>query len=304
MPVTKSWVYQRNILRKNYNPTVLEYFADLGADDGDFSSGRKALRQACLIKPKDGQQMVLHKMGFFYNVILEVHNQPSIYGIPVASFKENITIFPQITCHFKERDDIAKVNNRRPLTAQCSIRFKGDVSSKGELESLGRKIKSIFGSGSFHFSKGRQKYTYYDAENSIKLDGFFTSESDAKSLFDKMLVSRIFRAGPKSKNRALLHKDFRKPKSVVRINKDTNDKMLDIQSGMAYHDRCLSVGTKPHFDWTPNDPEVIAGKSVKSPQQRVPGEVYFTHAELKHKKLKEDIILYAATPQRRRQSLI
>ena len=36
------------------------------------------------------------------------------------------------------------------------------------------------------------------------------------------LVSRIFRAGPKSKNRALLHKDFRKPKSVVRINKDTN----------------------------------------------------------------------------------
>jgi len=37
-----------------------------------------------------------------------------------------------------------------------------------------------------------------------------------------MLVSRIFRAGPKSKNRALLHKDFRKPKSVVRINKDTN----------------------------------------------------------------------------------
>jgi len=42
----------------------------------------------------------------------------------------------------------------------------------------------------------------------------------------KLLVSRIFRAGPKSKNRALLHKDFRKPKSVVRINKDTNYKLL------------------------------------------------------------------------------
>ena len=41
------------------------------------------------------------------------------------------------------------------------------------------------------------------------------------------LVSRIFRAGPKSKNRALLHKDFRKPKSVVRINKDTNEIKLE-----------------------------------------------------------------------------
>jgi len=44
---------------------------------------------------------------------------------------------------------------------------------------------------------------------------------------ENKLVSRIFRAGPKSKNRALLHKDFRKPKSVVRINKDTNENKLE-----------------------------------------------------------------------------
>jgi GTPase SAR1 family protein len=40
---------------------------------------------------------------------------------------------------------------------------------------------------------------------------------------DSRLVSRIFRAGSKTKNRALLHKGFRKPKSRARINKDTND---------------------------------------------------------------------------------
>jgi hypothetical protein len=265
MPVTKSWVFQRNLLRKNYNPVVLRYFADLGADDGDFSSGRRALREGCLVKPKDRQQMALHKMKFFYNVVLEVHDQPPIYGIPVTTFKENITIFPQITCHFKERDDIAKVNNRRPITAQCSIRFKGDISSKGDVESLGRKIKSIFDTPLFHFTKGRNFYRYEDRENSIRLDGFFSSESDADNLFAKM---------------------------------------LDIQTGLTYRNSFLKLGTKPHFDWTPNDPEMIGGKSVKSPQQRVPGEVYFTHAELKHKKLKEDIILYAAVPQRRRQSLI
>jgi hypothetical protein len=36
-------------------------------------------------------------------------------------------------------------------------------------------------------------------------------------------VSQIFRAGSKTKNRALLHKGFRKPKSGARINKDTNE---------------------------------------------------------------------------------
>ena len=36
-------------------------------------------------------------------------------------------------------------------------------------------------------------------------------------------MSRIFRAGSKTKNWALLHKGFRKPKSGARINKDTNE---------------------------------------------------------------------------------
>ena len=45
---------------------------------------------------------------------------------------------------------------------------------------------------------------------------------------EKTLVSRIFRAGSKIKNWALLHKGFRKPKSGARINKDTNGFFGDI----------------------------------------------------------------------------
>jgi len=41
-------------------------------------------------------------------------------------------------------------------------------------------------------------------------------------------VSRIFRAGSKTKNRPLLHKGFRKPQSVARINKDTNEKSITL----------------------------------------------------------------------------
>ena len=42
------------------------------------------------------------------------------------------------------------------------------------------------------------------------------------------LVSRIFRAGSEIKNRALLYKGFRKPKSGARINKDTNEISLAV----------------------------------------------------------------------------
>ena len=41
------------------------------------------------------------------------------------------------------------------------------------------------------------------------------------------LVSRIFRAGSKIKNWALLYKGFRKPKSGALINKDTNQFSLE-----------------------------------------------------------------------------
>jgi hypothetical protein len=47
---------------------------------------------------------------------------------------------------------------------------------------------------------------------------------------EKLLVSQIFRAGSKTKNRALLHKGFRKPKSGARINKDTNEKLEGSQN--------------------------------------------------------------------------
>jgi hypothetical protein len=48
----------------------------------------------------------------------------------------------------------------------------------------------------------------------------------AKPKVGKTLVSGIIRAGSNTKNRALLHKGFRKPNSRVRINKDTNGKTL------------------------------------------------------------------------------
>ncbi len=265
MPVTKTWAFQRMLLRKNYNPIVLEYFGDLDPSDEDFNTGRKALREGCLIRPKDGQQTAILKQQFFYNVILEAHDKPAIYGIPVHTYKENVTILPQIQCHFKERDDIAKANNRPPLHSQVSIRFKGDVSSKAEVEALGRKIKSIFDNPRAHYTKGREHWTYYDPTESIVLQGYFQGELDAEKVFKLM---------------------------------------LDIQTGIAYKNSCLSTGRKPHFDWTPNDPETIGGKTVKTPQQRIPGEVYFTHAELKHKKLKSDILLYSAVPQRRRESFV
>lgn len=263
--VSKSWTFHRMLLRKNYNPIVLEYFGDLDPSDEDFSTGRKALREGCLIRPKDGQQVAFHKMMFFYNVILEAHDKPAVYGMPVTFFKENFTTLPQIQCHWKERDDIAKSNNRRPIYAQCTLRYTGDVSSKSDITALGNKIKTIFDNPRHHFTKGRYKYSYWDASEGIYLKCFASTEADAEKIFQSM---------------------------------------INILTGVTYQSKFLSSSSKPHFDWTPSDLETIAGQSVKSPQSRLSGEVYFTHAELKHRKLKNDVLLYAAVPQRRRESFI
>lgn len=263
--VSKSWTYQRNLLIKNYNPIVNEYFGDLDPNETDFNTGRSALKEGCLIDAKDGQIIAYHKMQFFYNVILEVHEKPALYGIPIDSFKETMTTLPQITCHWKERDDIAKTNNRPPIQAQCTLRYKGDISSATDLTTLGNHIKSIFDTPQHHFSKGKLKYSYWDAKNGIYLKGFFTSESDAETLFKSM---------------------------------------LDIPSGITYNHDFLNKSESPYRDWTPSGTEMIGGDSLKLPQQRISGEVYFQYAELKHQRLHEDIILYSAVPQRRRMSLV
>lgn len=130
---------------------------------------------------------------------------------------------------------------------------------------MGNHIKSIFGTPQHHFSKGRLKYSYWDKDKGVYLKGFFTSEADAENLFKAM---------------------------------------LNIPSGITYSNNFLNKSESPYRDWTPSDTEQIGGKSLKSPQQRISGEVYFQYAELKHQKLKEDIVLYAAVPQRNRYSYV
>ena len=68
MPVTKTWTFQRNFLRKTYNKEVNLWFADI-EPDLDNTTGRKAAKAACIIRPKDTMTTVNIKMQTFYNVI-------------------------------------------------------------------------------------------------------------------------------------------------------------------------------------------------------------------------------------------
>lgn len=265
MAVSKDWTFQRRVLAKTYNPIVKEYFGDLSPSEENFDTGRKTLLQACLIKPKDGQQIALHKMNFFYYVVLEIHTKPDIYGVPITQFKENYSYYPQVMCWWKERDDIAKANNRRPITAYCAIRYTGDLSSKADITALANKIKTTFDNPQHHWTKGRLCATYWDKKNQIEMMCYPSSQADAENLFKAM---------------------------------------LSIRNGVTWKDDYMAIQQFPAKDWTPTDTEMIGGKSLKLPRQRLSGEVYFTHAELKHHRLKEDILLYAATAQRRRQSFI
>lgn len=265
MGISKAWVFHRRVLAKTYNSKVKEYFGDLRGGDGEFQTGRKTLLQASLIMPNDSQQIAIHKMNFFYYEVLEMAEKPSIYGMPLTQFKENFSYYPQVMCFWKERDDIAKTNKRRPIVTQCAIRYTESVSSEAAIKSLANRIKMLFGTPRHHWTKGRLCATYWDKGNSIEMKIFPSTREDAENVFRKM---------------------------------------LEIRTGVSYKDDYLAISQFPSKDWTPSDTEMVNSKALKEPRKRIPGEVYFTHAELKHHRLKEDIVLYAAVPQRRRQSLI
>jgi hypothetical protein len=84
----------------------------------------------------------------------------------------------------------------------------------------------------------------------IKIKPFFRTEARWERWntgVHSVLVSRIFRAGSKTKNRALLHKGFREPKSGARIKQDTNHSVARTVLEIFYTSAIVSSTSKGLF---------------------------------------------------------
>lgn len=188
MAISDEWTFTRQFLRRTHNREVNEYFRDTDPDFiGDNLTARNAAKRSCLILPKESQNRAMIKILTFRYVVQQVHLRPAVFGLPVTTFQENVRYLPQILIHYRERNDIARANNRYPLRARYAVRFRGDITSAADLKLLETKIKQIFDTPTHHFDKGRYKFSYRDKVKGYELIVTAAAESDAKSVIENLL---------------------------------------------------------------------------------------------------------------------
>lgn len=191
MTISNEWSLQKTFLRQTHNREVNEFFRDIEDPLPDNSTARKTAKRACLITPKDSQNMALMKMMTFYFVIHKAHLKPEIYGIPVDEFQQDITFRPIIQLFFKQ-DEEAVPEGYRALRGQITFRLVDETSktiTTTKLTEIAREIKNQFASGNgFLWNRGKLKRVYKDAENGVNLLILCSTESEGNDI-----IQRVYR---------------------------------------------------------------------------------------------------------------
>jgi len=192
MAVSRNWSNQRSFLRKTYNREVNEWFRDVEDAVPDNASSRKQAKRACLILPKETQNMALIKMLTFRYECQRTHLRPAIYGTPIGSFDKQRKHKPQIVLEFRE-DDLDVEAGFSPLDGRISYRLMNESSetiTKTELTTIANRIKTQFGGTTpYIWKKGKDLASYVDKNNGYQFQLLVRSKEDAKNLIEKVLAT-------------------------------------------------------------------------------------------------------------------
>ena len=191
MAVSKQWANLRDFLRKSYNREVNEWFREVDDPTPDNSTPRKQAKRACLILPKETQNMALLKMLAFRFLCQRTHLRPHVYGTPIGSFDKQRKHKPQIVLEFRE-DDSDTDPDFSPIDGRISFRLMNETSesiSRTELTAIANRIKTQFGTNDgYLWKKGKDLASYVDKNNGYQLQLLVRSKADAKELIDKVLA--------------------------------------------------------------------------------------------------------------------
>lgn len=190
MAISKNWSNLRSFLRKTYNKEVNEWFADVPEDAPDNGTSRKQAKRACLILPKEGQNLALLKMQNFRYNVQQVHLRPDVFGIDFFNYQEQVSFKPQVHLYFKQ-DSAAVPAGKRAVTAQLSFRLVNESSStmtEAKSKQLALKIKNEFALGNgFVWKKGKYKITYKDLDIGLKSSVFSLNETEGIEVVRKLV---------------------------------------------------------------------------------------------------------------------
>lgn len=118
-------------------------------------------------------------------------SQGTIYGIPEETFKENVTLKPQIQLVFaQDTKDVPE--GRRATAAIYNIKVHSGIpeaSWETEVKQLATKVRSEFAASSptYTWEKGKNIYWYRDPDYGHNFKIYANSEADSQPLIKKML---------------------------------------------------------------------------------------------------------------------
>ena len=180
----------QSFVRKYINRAIREHFSDIsGNDDASLSLDvpRQAIKRVCLHKDTDPIMLTAIRLLFWWieaKGLLEGH----FYMIPSNDLHETQKFKPQIKLLWREDVDDARANNRYPISARYSVRWKGEYQTTNDINKIRLKINNIFNKPTTHnFWKGRIKYSYYDDEKGYRLLVTARDETEAKDVINKLL---------------------------------------------------------------------------------------------------------------------
>lgn len=190
MAISSNWKNLKSFLRKSYNKEVNEWFRDVDDPLPDNSTGRKQAKRACLILPKESQNMALIKtLNFRYNV-QQVHTWSNSYGLPIEGYQEAVTFRPQVHLFFRQ-DMQAVPAGRRSVEGQIGFRLMDETPAtmtEAKAKALALKIKQEFTpNNGYIWKKGKKKYTYFDRSLGLDLRILSISDTEGKQLINRVL---------------------------------------------------------------------------------------------------------------------
>lgn len=205
-----------------------------------------------------------------FHQLIEQKDIGTIYGEPSTEFQVRRKFKPQIELFFKE-DEADVVSGYKPVEGRISFRIMGEESntiSEGELTTLGRKIKEVFGANNgYVWRKGKELYTYSDWDKGYHMKILARSEQNAQLLITNVLSIQ---------GHTFVLKNMQLSKNQDELNK---------------------------FPYDPPT-EIILGEPVKTPRYRPNVEVRFQYAAAHIHKLPHPKLLYSRVRKGKQQALV
>lgn len=237
------WTNLRDLVKLEHNKAVKLYFKN--QPDDEVSTPKSRLKHSCVIKDNDTVDMLILRMWLFEITCGHAQAiQRPVYGMPVSEVQRETKFKPQVKLYFLELyDNETHKDGTEQLEGEITFRLMDESSetiSRSKAESLAKKIKAVFATPAFTWSKGWYKATYLDLERGYDFRLLVKSKAEGE---------RVIRQVLDLQNHTFSREFFQ----------------------FVEHDRTYSLNPGTHR---------VYGKQVKKPVKRRRADVKFRYAQL------------------------